>query len=168
MQTQPTAYALVAAMVSTLTFAPWRGATVPRDMGLPPIPVQGPLAPEGRFTGTLIVESVTVADAGHLVLPGVLRGTAIRQTGAITPVRGQPFTAPAVPVDDAQMTDVVLLQVAPIELSAVGRPLTLAPIPVDIEAIPDEGLLFPTSPHEGVAFRRPLSTPGTSHFERVY
>jgi hypothetical protein len=168
MQTQPTAYTLIAAMMSALTVAPWHGATVPRDMGLPSIPVQGPLAPDGRFTGTLIMESVTVADAGHLVLTGVLRGTAIRRTGAITPVRGQPFTAPAMPVDDAQTTDVVLLQVAPIVLAAVGRPLTLAPIPLDLESVPEEGLLFPRSPYEGVASRRPLSTPGTSHFERVH
>ena len=168
MQTRPTSYTLIAAMVSTLTLAPWRGAAVPHDMGLPPIPVQGPLAPEGRFTGTLIVESVTVADVGHLVLTGVLRGTVIRRTGAITPIRAQPFTAPAVPVDDAQTTDVVLLQVAPIVLAAVGGPLTLAPIPLDIEAVPDEGWLFPRSPHEGVAYRRPLSSSGASHSERVY
>ena len=168
MQTRPTAYTLIAAMMSALTVAPCRGATVPRDMGLPPIPVQGPLAPEGRFTGTLIVESVTVADVGHLILIGVLRGTAIRRTGTLTPVRGQPFTAPAVPVDDAQTTDVVLLQVAPIVLAAVGRPLTLASIPLDRETVPEEALLFPSAPYEGVASRRPLSTSGTSHFERVY
>ena len=168
MPTRPTASTLMVVMMSALKLAPWRGAAVPHDMDLPPIPVQGPLAPEGRFTGTLIVEAVTVADAGHLVLTGVLRGTAIRRAGAITPVRGQPFTAAAVPVDDAPTTDVVLLQVAPIRLAAVGRSLTLAPVTLDIEAVPEEAFLFPSAPHEGVASKRPLSAPRMSHFDRVY
>ena len=101
-----------------------------------------------------------MADAGRLLLRGVLRGTATQRTGANTPVRRQPFTAPAVPVDAEQTTDVVLLQMAPIALAAVGRSLTLAPVPLDIEAVPDEGLLFPTPLHEGVAHgrdARPLS-----------
>lgn len=168
MSTRRTSYTLIAAVVSALALSPWRGAALPQEADLTPIPVEGALAPDGRFVGTVTIRAVTVAGAGRLLLTGVLQGIATRRDGAHTPVRGQPFTAPAVPVDDAQTTDVVLLQVAPIVLAAVGRPLTLAPIPVDIEAIPDEGLLFPTSPHEGVAFRRPLSTPGTSHFERVY
>jgi hypothetical protein len=137
-------------------------------MDLPPIPVQGPLAPKGRLTGTLIVEAVTVADAGHLVLTGVLRGTAIRRAGAITPVRGQPFTVAAVPVDDVETTDVVLLQVAPIRLAAVGQSLTLAPVPLDIEAVPEEAFLVPSAPHEGLADRGPLCAPGMSHFDHVY
>jgi hypothetical protein len=33
---------------------------------------------------------------------------------------------------------------APIALASVGRQLTLAPVPLDIAAIPDESLLFPT------------------------
>jgi hypothetical protein len=84
-----------------------------------------------------------MADAGHLLLTGVLHGTATHRNGATTPVRPQPFTAPAVPIDDARTTDAVLLRMAPIALAAVGRQLTLTPIPLDIEAVPDESLLFP-------------------------
>ena len=36
----------------------------------------------------------------------------------------------------------------------MGRPLTLAPVPLDIEAVPDEGLLLPTPPPERVGHGR--------------
>jgi len=135
---------MLAAVVSALVLAPWRGAALPRETGLQPIPVQGPLSPEGRFVGTLTVEAVTVADEGHLLLTGVLDGTTIHRTGATTQVRRQTFTAPAVPIDAEPMTDVVLLKMAPIPLASVGRQLTLAPIPLDIEVVPDDSLLFST------------------------
>jgi hypothetical protein len=154
MNTRRTTYALVMAVVSALALAPWRGAAGPQKPDLPPIPVEGPLTPDGRFVGTLTIRGVTVADAGRLRLAGVLRGTVTQRTGATTRVKRQAFTAPAVPVDAEATTDVVLLKMAPITLAAVGRPLTLAPVPLDIEAIPDEGLLFPTPPREGVGHGR--------------
>jgi hypothetical protein len=144
MNTRRTPYVLIAAVVSALVLAPWRGAAWPQETDLEPIPVQGRLSPDGRFHGTLMVKAVTVADAGRLVLTGVLDGTITRRDGAKTPVRGQPFTAPAVPVEAERTTDVVLLKMAPIALAPVGRQLALAPVPLDIEAVPDESLLFPT------------------------
>jgi hypothetical protein len=143
MNTRRTSYVLIAAVVSVLVLAPWRGAAWPRETDLEPIPVQGQLSPDGRFDGTLTVQAVTVADEGWLLLTGVLHGTAIQRTGATTQVRGQPFTASAVPVDAERTTDVVLLKMAPITLASVGRQLTLAPVPLEIEAVPDEHLLFP-------------------------
>lgn len=142
MNTRRISYVMTVAVVSALVLVPWHGAALPRETGLQPIPVQGPLSPDGRFIGTLTVEAVTVADEGFLLLTGVLDGTAIHRTGATTQVRRQTFTAPAVPMDVEQMTDVVLLKMAPITLGSVGRQLTLAPIPLDIEAVPDESLLF--------------------------
>jgi hypothetical protein len=144
MNTRRTSYILIAAVVSALVLAPWRGAAWPQETDLEPIPVQGRLSPDGRFDGTLMVKAITVADAGRLVLTGVLDGTATRRDGVKTPVRGQPFTAPAVPIDAERTTDVVLLKMAPIALMPVGRQLTLAPVPLDIEAVPDESVLFPT------------------------
>jgi hypothetical protein len=144
MNTRPTSYALLAAAVSALLLAPWRGAVLPPATDLEPIPVEGRLAPDGRFTGTLLVKAVTVADAGRLILTGVLDGTVIRRDGAKTLVQGQPFTAPAVPVDTEQTMDVILVNMAPIALASVGRQLTLAPVPLDIDAVPDESLLLPT------------------------
>jgi hypothetical protein len=154
MNTRLTSYALIAAVVSALVLAPWRGAALPPETDLDPIPVEGRLSPDGRFTGTLLVTAVTVADAGQLLLSGVLDGTATRRAGVTTRVRRQQFRAAAVPVGDARTTDVVLLKMAPITLAAVGRPLTLAPVPLDIEAVPDEGLLFPTPPPERVGHGR--------------
>jgi hypothetical protein len=143
MNTRHTSYVLVAVLVSALALAPWRGAALPPGTELEPIPVQGQLSPDGRFEGTLSVKAVTVAGAGQLVLTGVLDGTATQRTGAKTQVRRQPFTAPAVPVEAERTTDVVLLKMAPIALASIERQLTLAPVPLDIEAVPDESLLFP-------------------------
>jgi hypothetical protein len=134
----------IAAVVSALVLAPWRGAALPPVPDLDPIPVQGRLSPDGQFDGTLVVKTVTVAHAGRLILTGVLDGTVIRRDGAKTLVQGQPFTAPAVPVDTEQTMDVVLVKMAPIALASVGRQLTLAPVPLDIDAVPDESVLFPT------------------------
>ena len=149
MNTRHTSYVLMAVVVSALVLAPWHGTALPPATDLEPIPVQGRLSPDGRFEGTLTVKAVTVADAGQLLLTAVLRGTATQRTGAKSRVRGQPFTAPAVPVDTERTTDVVLLKMAPVALASVGRPLTLDPVPLDIEAVPDEGRLFPTPPPEG-------------------
>jgi hypothetical protein len=154
MKTRHTLSVVITAVMSALVLAPGRGAALPPETDPAPIPVEGRLSPDGRFTGTLMVKAVTVADAGQLLLTGVLNGTATRRSGAKTRVRGQLFTALAVPVDDARTTDVVLLKMPPIALAAVGRPLTLAPVPLDIEAVPDEGLLFPTPPPEGVGHGR--------------
>ena len=144
MKTRQTSSIVMAVVVSALALTPWPGAAWPPETDLEPIPVHGRFSPDGRFDGTLVVTAVTVADAGRLVLTGVLDGTAIRRDGAKTPVRGQPFTVPAVPVDAERTTDVVLLKMAPIALASVGRPLTLAPVPLDIDAVPDENVLFPT------------------------
>jgi hypothetical protein len=130
-------------MMSALVLAPWRGAAFPPETDPEAIPVQGRLSPDGHFEGTLTIQAVTMADTGQLLLTGVLRGTATQSTGAKTRVRRQPFTAPAVPVEAERTTDVVLLKMAPIALASVGRPLTLAPVPLGIEAVPDESLLFP-------------------------
>jgi hypothetical protein len=144
MNTRYASSVVIAAVVSALVLAPWRGAALPPETNLDPIPVEGWLSPDGRFKGTLMVKAITMADAGQLLLSGVLDGTATRRGGAKTRVRGQPFTAPAVPVDNVQTMDVVLVKMAPIGLASVGRQLTLAPVPLDIEAVPDESLLFPT------------------------
>ena len=144
MSARPIPSVFIAAVVSALVLVPWRGAAWPPAPDLDPIPVQGRLSPDGRFDGTLVVKTVTVAEAGRLILTGVLDGTVIRRDGAKTLVQGQPFTAPAVPVDTEQTMDVVLVNMAPIALASGGRQLTLAPVPLDIDAVPDESVLFPT------------------------
>jgi hypothetical protein len=110
----------MAVMVRALTLAPWRGAALPRDMAVDPIPVEGVLSPDGRFVGTLTLETVTVTDAGRLRLTGALHGTATRRTGATTRLPHQTFSALAVPIDAEQTTDVVLVKMAPMALASGG------------------------------------------------
>jgi hypothetical protein len=64
MHTRHMSYALIAA----LAWASCPGAGWPQEPTLEPIPVEGALSPEGRFVGTLTIETVTVTDAGRLGL----------------------------------------------------------------------------------------------------
>src|SRR4029450_13550562 len=82
MNARPIPSVCIAAVVSALVLAPWRGAALPPAHDLAPIPVQGRLSPDGQFDGTLVVKTVPVADAGRLILTGVLDGTVIRRDGA--------------------------------------------------------------------------------------
>ena len=63
-----------------------------------------------------------------------------------------------------------IITMPPILLAAVGRPLTLAPVPLDIEAVPDEERLFPTPLPEGMGHGhdgRPMSERVPSHCESI-
>ncbi len=80
-----------------------------------------------------------MAEAGQLLLTGVLHGTATDRSGATTRVRTQTFTASATVMPSDRTTDVLLLRLAPMALAAVQGRLTLAPIPLDVDAVPDGG-----------------------------
>ena len=60
MTTRRTSYVLIAAVMSALMLAPWRGAALPPEADLEPIPVvEGALSPDGRFVGTLTIEGAS-------------------------------------------------------------------------------------------------------------
>jgi hypothetical protein len=139
--------AMLIAVVVAVAFALFAGAAQSDDEVLDHVPVHGRVAPHGRFVGHLTITAVAVDDARHLFLTGVLQGTATDRTGATTQVRPQPFTAPATVMEADHTTDVLLLQLGPMTLTSVGKPITLAPIPLDIDAVPEEGPLL--------ALRRP-------------
>jgi hypothetical protein len=122
-----------------VALAPVRGAALPDDTGLDPLPVQGSVLPAGDFVGTLWIIASTLDAAGQLRLTGLLSGIATRRTGARIAVTEQPFTAPATLHDAGHTTDVVNLALAPIVLDPAGVRIRLAPITVDIEALPDVG-----------------------------
>jgi hypothetical protein len=128
---------LVAAVVSLVALAPWRGAAQPAMPGVDPVPVRGAISPQGAFVGHLTITRVTEGDAGRLHLTGVLHGTATDRRGATIPVLAQPFTAPAAILPSDRTTDVLLLQLAPVALASVPGRLMLAPIPLDVDAVPD-------------------------------
>ena len=139
MPTRRTSYVLLTVLVSAITLAPGRGAALPDDEGLDPLPVRGSVLPMGAFVGTLRIVACTLDAAGQLRLTGVLNGTAAHRTGATIQVTEQPFTAPATLRDAGRTTDVLRLALAPIALDPVGVRIRLAPITVDIETLPGVG-----------------------------
>jgi len=139
MPTRRTSYVLLTVLVSAVTLAPGRGAALPDDEGLDPLPVRGSVLPMGAFVGTLRIVACTRDAAGHLRLAGVLTGTATHRTGARVLVTAQPFTAPVTMRDPGRATDVVRLALAPIPLDPTGVRIRLAPIMVDIETLPGVG-----------------------------
>jgi hypothetical protein len=134
-----TSHVLIAVAVSLVALTPCRGAALPNDEGLDPLPVAGSVLPAGDFVGTLRIVACTLDAAGHLRLTGVLNGTATYCAGARVLVMEQPFTAPATLRDPGRATDVVCLTLAPIPLDPVGVRIRLAPLMVDIETLPGVG-----------------------------
>jgi hypothetical protein len=139
MTTQRPFCVLIAVAVGLAVLAPLRGAALPGDGGPDPLPVRGSVVPAGDFVGTLRIVACTLDAAGQLRLTGVLTGTATHRTAGRIPVTEQPFTAPAALRDPGRATDVVRLALAPIALDPVGVRIQLAPIIVDLYALPDVG-----------------------------
>jgi hypothetical protein len=130
---------LIAVLVSLGTLTPLRGAALPDDQEPDSLPVRGAVLPAGSFVGTLRIVASTLDAAGHLHLTGLLTGTATQRTGGRLPVTEQPFTVPVSLHDAGHTTDVVRLVLAPIALAPAGLRVKLAPITVDLEALPDVG-----------------------------
>jgi hypothetical protein len=130
---------MVIVLMSLVALAPLVGMARPDHEGVDPLPVHGPVLPAGHFVGTLRIVACALDAAGQLRLTGLLTGTATHRTGATIAVTAQPFTAPATLHDPGHATDVVNLALAPIALEPAGARVRLAPITVDIEALPDVG-----------------------------
>jgi hypothetical protein len=142
MQTRRTSCAVIVVLVCAVGLAPLSGAALQLEECMENIPVQGPVPHDGSFVGTLTIVAFTVGEAGHLLLTGMLNGTATNITGAKTKVQNQPFTAPATVTDSDRTTDVLLLDIEPISLDSLGLQIKLAQIILDIDAIPSEGTLL--------------------------
>ena len=138
METRHTLSPLIALLVSAVMMVSLRAAALPADKRLEHIPVQGAAAHHGDFVGSLTIVEITVNGAGQLLLTGVLDGTARHCTGAKTQITHQTFIAPATLLDSDQTTDVLVLKVGPIALAPVGWQTMLAPITLDIDAVPIE------------------------------
>ena len=139
MTARRTVFVLIAVAVSRVALVSLHGMPHPDHEGVDPLPVHGSVLPTGHFVGTLRIVASTLDAAGQLHLTGLLTGTATRRTGAKIAVTEQPFTAPATLHDAGHSTDVVNLALAPIALDPAGVRIRLAPITVDIEALPDVG-----------------------------
>jgi hypothetical protein len=139
MTTRRPVFVLLAVAVNVVALASLHGMPRPDHEGVDPLPVHGSVLPTGHFVGTLQIVAGTLDAAGQLRLTGLLSGTATRRAGAKIAVIEQPFTAPATLHDAGHTTDVVNLVLAPIALDPAGVRIRLAPITVDIEALPDVG-----------------------------
>jgi hypothetical protein len=128
---------LLAVAVNVVALASLHGMPRLDHDRMDPLPVRGAVLPTGHFVGTLRIVAGTIDAAGELRLTGLLSGTATRRTGATIAVIEQPFTAAASLHDAGYTTDVVNLALAPIALDPAGVRIRLAPITVDIEALPD-------------------------------
>jgi hypothetical protein len=130
---------LIAVVMSLGALAPLHGAALPDDGEPDPLPVRRAVLPAGDFIGTLRIVAGTMDAAGQLHLTGLLTGTATQRTRGRLPVTEQPFTVPVILRDAGRTTDVVRLVLAPIALAPGGMRVKLAPITVDLEALPDVG-----------------------------
>jgi hypothetical protein len=130
---------LIAVGVSLGALTPLRGAALPDDQEPDPLPVRGAVLPAGDFVGTLRLVASTMDAAGQFHLTGVLTGTATQRTRGRILVTEQPFTVPVSVRDAGRATDVVRLVLAPIALAPGGMRVRLAPLTVDLEALPDVG-----------------------------
>ena len=120
MTTRRISWALMAVVLSMVALAPLRGAALPGDEELDPLPVFGAVLPTGVFIGTLKIVACTLDETGHLHLTGVLNGTATRRDRARFTVTQHLFTALATLRDPGRTTDVVGLAIAPIALDPWG------------------------------------------------
>jgi hypothetical protein len=130
---------LIAVVVSLGALTPLHGAALPDDGEPDPLPVRGAILPAGSFVGTLRIVAGTMDAAGQLHLTGLLTGTATQRTRGRITVTEQPFTVPVSLRDAGRTTDVVRLVLAPIALDPEGMRVKLAPITVDLEALPEVG-----------------------------
>ena len=109
------------------------------------MPVTGRLADGGTFAGRLTVQALTINDLGQLSATGVLTGTAMPQTGTVTKVPPRPFTVPAPLLDLRGTCTTLVLDVEPIFLAPLGQKVTLVPVTLDMQRIPQNEHLLSTA-----------------------
>jgi hypothetical protein len=129
-------WALLVVVVGMVALAPLGAAAPSRDEAPAHLPVYGAVLPTGVFFGSLKIIACTLDETGHLRLTGVLNGTATRRHGGRLTVAQQLFTAPANVHDPGLTTDVLGLTIAPIALDHLGVKIRLAPITIEIDALP--------------------------------
>ena len=98
------------------------------------LPVTGTLPDGTAFTGSLSNLSTSVVD-GVLELSGTISGTGL-------PAGGTTFTAPIQNLDANSACDVLNLDLGPLDLNLLGLQVDLAPVVLDITAVPGAGNLL--------------------------
>jgi hypothetical protein len=146
-------FMLVLVGLLSLAAAPAVAAAPPeRNTGiLSNIPVSGTLPatdtlPAGTFVGTLDITNLAVQD-GQLVGSGVLEGIATQGTGATAVVTEITQTLTNVPLallsnGAGAACDILTLDLGPLHLDLLGLVVDLAPVNLDITAVPGPGNLL--------------------------
>jgi hypothetical protein len=112
--------------------------------------VTGTVNGTGSFDGTIKIEKLAFPDTRHsLVTVGVLNGVATLPNGQTRELRNVPFAVPTAFSAGSSTTDVapqvacevLTLNVGAIHLDLLGLVVDIAPINVNVDAIPGGGLL---------------------------
>jgi hypothetical protein len=98
------------------------------------LPVTGTLPDGTAFTGSLNNLSTSVVD-GVLQLSGTVTGTGL-------PADGTTFTAPIQDLAANGACDILNLDLGPLDLNLLGLQIDLAPVVLDITAVPGAGNLL--------------------------
>ena len=133
--------ALVIAVLGTFIAAPLAAETsAQRAPAAVVLPVTGTLADGGTFVGT--VSNLAASSVGGvLTLSGVLNGTATSATGVVTQVVNFAFSSIVIPGAGAACR-ILTLDIGAINLNLLGLVIDLAPIALDITAVPGRGNLL--------------------------
>jgi hypothetical protein len=116
------------------------------------VDVQGTTDTAGAFTGRINITNVSQNASGQLVADGVLTGTLadgrrVRQEFSDAPVAlsesdGSAVVAQQQGPNEPGVCDILFLDLGPIFLDLLGLTVDLAPIVLDIDAVPGAGRLL--------------------------
>ncbi|AHY45348.1 Hypothetical Protein RradSPS_0065 [Rubrobacter radiotolerans] len=104
------------------------------------LPVSGELSDGGEFEGTISNLGAT-NEAGEVVVTGVLNGTATEASGETTEITDQAFSEP-VALQEGERCDVLFLDLGPLFLDLLGLEVDLAPVVLNVDAVPGAGNLL--------------------------
>lgn len=99
-----------------------------------PVPVTGTLPDGTAFAGQISDLTASVVD-GVLTIGGTIRGTGL-------PTGGTPFSAPVQAVDASAGCTILTLDLGPLHLDLLGLVVDLAPVNLDVTAVPGNGKLL--------------------------
>ncbi len=130
---------VLALLVATLAFPGGAGAqTTSRVV----VPVTGKLSDGGTFKGRIINPDVEYRQAtDRLVISGLLKGTLTKDNGNTRTISKE-FTTGILVHQDPDNCKILILDIGRIHLDLLGLVINIAPIHIDITAVPGAGNLL--------------------------
>ena len=101
-------------------------------------PVTGRLADGGTFQGRLTLQALRFDEDGHMVVTGILSGTATPAAGRTTKVPAHTFTTPVALLDPRGTCRTLVVDLAPLTIAPLVQALTLVPVVLAPETAPKE------------------------------